>query len=80
EKKPTADLWADQTDEGEMDITYKRLDEILYNLLDLKLGIKEITKKGFSKEEIEKVLRMIRNSEFKRKTPPIPVINTIEEN
>ena len=71
EKKPTADLWADQTDEKEMDITYKRLDEILYNLLDLKLEKEDIIKKGFSKEEIGKVLIMIRNSEFKRNMPPI---------
>ncbi|MCK4654993.1 MAG: NAD+ synthase [Candidatus Cloacimonetes bacterium] len=79
-KKPTADLWADQTDEKEMDITYKRLDEILYNLLDLELEKEEITKKGFSQGEIEKVQRMIKKSGFKRTTPPKPAISTIEEN
>ena len=79
-KKPTADLWTDQTDEGEMDITYKRLDEILCNLLDLKLEKEDIIEKGFSEKEIEKVQRMIRNSEFKRRTPPMPNISALEEN
>ncbi len=69
-KEPTADLWDDQTDEDEMGITYKKLDEILYQLLDLKLNAKKMIENGFSKLEIEKVKRMIKNSEFKRHMPP----------
>jgi len=69
EKNPTADLWENQTDEDEMGITYPKLDEILYNLFDLKKSKKEIIKLGFSAEEIEKVIKMYKNSEFKRRMP-----------
>jgi NAD+ synthase len=70
-KEPAADLWEDQTDEDEMGITYSKLDEILYQMLDLKSVKEEVIKQGFSKNEIEKVENMIRNSEFKRSMPPI---------
>ena len=33
-KKPTADLWDNQTDEGEIGVTYKELDEILFYLIE----------------------------------------------
>ncbi|MCK5051297.1 MAG: NAD+ synthase [Candidatus Cloacimonetes bacterium] len=70
-KKPTADLWEGQTDENEMGITYAELDEILYQMLDLKKEEKELTS-NFSKEKIDKVRRMIQSSEFKRNMPPTP--------
>ena len=69
-KKPTADLWVDQTDEDEMGITYKELDEILYQMLDQKMEYENLIA-AFSKEKIDKAKRMIQMSEFKRNTPPI---------
>jgi NAD+ synthase len=69
-KNPSADLWENQTDEVEMGISYSRLDEILYNLIDLKKSEKKIKELGFSQDEIGKVQRMIKNSEFKRRIPP----------
>lgn len=69
-KKPTADLWAAQTDEDEMGITYKELDEILYQMLDQKIEYEDLIA-AFSKEKIDKVKRMIQVSEFKRNMPPI---------
>lgn len=69
-KKPTADLWDAQTDEDEMGITYKELDEILYQMLDQKMEYEDLIA-AFSKEKIDKVKRMIQLSEFKRNTPPI---------
>ncbi len=68
-KKPTADLWEGQTDEEEMGITYTELDEILYHMLEMKKDEKELIS-IFSNEKIEKVKRMIKNSEFKRRMPP----------
>ena len=35
-KEPTADLWEGQTDEDEMGIKYAELDEILFQMLDMK--------------------------------------------
>lgn len=69
DKKPSADLWQEQTDEYELGITYDKLDVILYNLFDLYKTKKEMINKGFSKENIEKVLDLNKKSEFKRNTP-----------
>ncbi len=69
-KEPTADLWEGQTDEDEMGITYAELDEILYQMLDIKKDDKELIS-TFSEEKIKKVKRMIRTSEFKRRMPNI---------
>ena len=33
-KPPTADLWPDQTDEGELGMTYSDLDRLLYWMVD----------------------------------------------
>ncbi|NQV19452.1 MAG: NAD+ synthase [Armatimonadetes bacterium] len=71
DKQPSADLWQEQTDEDELGITYDELDEILYNLFDLCKTKKEMINKGFSKENIEKVLDLNKKSEFKRSTPPM---------
>lgn len=70
-KMPTADLWEGQTDEDEMGITYAELDEILYQMLDKKMGENELIS-TFTKERIDKIEKMIKNSEFKRKMPPTP--------
>lgn len=71
DKKPTADLWEGQTDEDEMGISYRDLDEILYQMFELKKSEAEIDQ-CFSKDLIETVKRMIKKSEFKRIMPPRP--------
>ncbi|MCP5103637.1 MAG: NAD+ synthase [bacterium] len=70
-KKPSADLWKDQTDEGEIGITYKELDEILYQLIDQRKKAAEIEKAGYSKADIERIKGMIINSQYKRTMPPV---------
>lgn len=74
-KKPTAGLWAGQTDEDELGLSYTRIDRILYHLVDLKKSKKETIAEGFSKNEIEKIIELIKKSEFKRHLPPIPKIS-----
>ncbi len=59
EKPPSGGLWPEQTDEGEMGITYAELDNYL-------LG-RESDKKV--KETIDK---MIKGAEHKKKLPPVP--------
>ena len=41
-KKPTADLWKDQSDEQEIGISYRELDEILYLLVDRRMKVDDI--------------------------------------
>lgn len=63
-KPPTAGLWPGQTDEGEMGITYPELDSIL--------GALEIKKRQtVSIVKVNKVKKMMRNSEHKRLGPKI---------
>jgi len=75
DKRPTADLWEDQTDEDEMGITYPRLDEILYQKYELKKSYEEMTNLGIKQEELEKVTKMVKSSEFKRNMPPVPEVS-----
>lgn len=70
-KTPSADLWENQTDETEIGISYKKLDAILHFLCDLHMSDQEIVAAGNSISEVKKVKKMIENSEFKRKLPPI---------
>jgi NAD+ synthase len=72
DKSPTADLWESQTDEAEMGISYVVLDNILFNLIELGKDKKEILDTGVTEGEIEKVLKMVSISDFKRKMPPVP--------
>ncbi|MET1123849.1 MAG: NAD+ synthase [Archaeoglobaceae archaeon] len=70
-KKPTAGLWVGQTDEGELGITYVKLDKIL-KALEKGYSVEEIVEKlGVSREEVEKVLGMVEASEHKRRLPPV---------
>ncbi|MCF7918825.1 MAG: NAD+ synthase [Candidatus Cloacimonetes bacterium] len=71
-KKPTADLWAEQTDEAEMGLTYTLLDEILYGLYDRKMNEQQLQALGCSKNDISRVKQLYQYSEFKRHLPPQP--------
>lgn len=59
-KPPTAGLWFGQTDEVEMGITYHELDDILDRFCNHK-------KQVATKKTVDKVIKMYRNSEHKRK-------------
>ncbi len=70
-KKPSADLWPGQTDEGEIGLSYRELDKILVGYVDLRLRKEELIEIGFKKEIVEKVLNMVQKSQYKRKMPII---------
>ncbi|MBN1272118.1 MAG: NAD+ synthase [Candidatus Aminicenantes bacterium] len=75
-KKPSAGLWKGQTDEGEIGLTYKELDEILFLRVDNKKSREEILAKGYSEKSVDHILKLIKKSSFKRNLPPIPKIST----
>jgi NAD+ synthase len=75
-KAPTAGLWPGQTDEGEIGLTYAELDEILYGLVDERKSPKDVAAAGHRRSLVDRVVRMIRDSEFKRKMPPIAKLST----
>jgi len=70
DKAPSAGLWTGQTDEKEMGITYEKLDYLLQKLNNPFWAYdKEFVKKNL--ENIVKIASMKKNSEHKRKLPPI---------
>ena len=75
EKKPSADLWVGQTDEGELGISYAEMDRFFYYWYDKKYSFKKLQKLGFKKDFFEKVIKKVKANEFKGKPPfilPIP--------
>ena len=70
-KAPSADLWPDQTDEGEMGITYAEADAILYLLVDGRYTVEEVAAAGHPLDRVQKVLAMVEGSQYKRRLPII---------
>ena len=75
EKKPSADLWEGQTDEGELGFSYRDADDILFELIDRKKNRNEIITSGFKSEIVDSIIEKIKNSEFKRRMPKIAYIH-----
>jgi NAD+ synthase len=75
-KPPTADLWPDQTDEGELGMTYSELDRLLYWMVDRRRTHDELLAMGFLEVTVAHVERMVATSEFKRQTPPVAKLTT----
>lgn len=75
DKKPSADLWQNQTDEMELGISYKTADEILSMILEKKFTATEIKAKGYAKQDVNKVIKLMKKSQFKRQMPPSININ-----
>jgi NAD+ synthase (glutamine-hydrolysing) len=70
-KPPSAELKPDQLDTDSLP-PYSLLDPVLYRYIDLEWPAERIIADGFETGLVEKVLRLVRTSEFKRKqTPPI---------
>ena len=75
EKPPSADLWAGQTDENELGFTYEEVDKLLYLLVDQRYSPDECVEAGFEISFVEKVVRRIRTTQFKRMFPPVAKIS-----
>ncbi len=75
-KKPSADLWKDQTDEGEIGFTYELLDKILYGIVDMRYTDDRLIKEGFKVDDILRIKEMIIGSQFKRTIPPVTKIHS----
>ncbi len=71
DKAPSADLWAGQTDEGELGFTYEEVDQLLTLLVDRRYSPQECIEEGFDVKFIQAVTARIRRSQFKRMQPPI---------
>lgn len=70
-KPPSADLWVDQTDEGELGFTYADVDQLLFLLVDQRLAPDDCIAAGYSEQFVKAVINLIRKNSFKRVVPPI---------
>jgi len=68
-KKPSADLWVGQTDEGELGFTYEEADTLLEMLIDRGLPAEKVEALGYSKQLIDKVLQTVEKNRYKRHMP-----------
>ncbi len=74
EKPPTAGLWKGQTDEKELNMSYTRLDQILYGL-ERKMDVQFIAKETKSTvEDVNRIHQMRVCSQHKRHLPLIPKV------
>lgn len=71
QKAPSADLWAGQTDEGELGYTYAEVDRLLYLLVDQRYTPQECIEAGFAPAFVNSVVERVRRNHFKRILPPI---------
>lgn len=70
-KPPSADLWANQTDEDELGFTYAHVDELLYLLVDQRYRPAEAVAAGFAPEFVQQVIDRMRRYHYKRVMPPV---------
>ncbi|MEK7262963.1 MAG: NAD+ synthase [Bacteroidota bacterium] len=75
DKKPTADLWQGQTDEGEFGFSYNEVDQ-LFNVLQQKdFTLEELLALGFNEDFILNIQERVMKNLFKSKLPPIASVS-----
>ncbi|HTU81644.1 MAG TPA: NAD+ synthase [Candidatus Acidoferrales bacterium] len=74
EKAPTADLEANQTDEGDLGITYERADAILDQLL-LGYSDAQLVERGFAPEDVALIRRRVDGTHWKRHLPTTAMVS-----
>jgi NAD+ synthase len=67
EKRPSADLWPGQTDEGDLGFDYRTADEVLYLLFDLGLSPAEVVACGYEEAVVARITRFEQQFRFKRR-------------
>lgn len=70
-KAPSADLWQDQTDEGELGYTYAEVDRVLYLMVEGRYTVDEVAELGFDHAFVAKVWRRVRQNHYKRTMPNV---------
>jgi NAD+ synthase len=72
DRPPTADLWAGQTDEAEIGVTYEQIDRLLERIVDDgETSMSRLESEGFHGTDISRVVSLMNRNAFKRKLPDI---------
>jgi NAD+ synthase (glutamine-hydrolysing) len=69
EREPSAELAPDQRDSDSLP-PYERLDAILEAFIERDESVDEITAAGFDRDEVVRVLNMVKRAEYKRRQAP----------
>jgi NAD+ synthase (glutamine-hydrolysing) len=72
ERAPSAELRPNQTDQDSLP-TYPVLDAIMEAYVEGDLSPREIIAHGFSRADVERVVRLVRLSEYKRRQAPVGI-------
>ncbi len=75
QKAPSADLWENQTDETELGCTYDDADEILYQLIELRLTVEELVELGYSRDLVQMLTTRVMRNQYKRRPPLIAKVS-----
>jgi len=70
-KPPSADLWAGQTDEEELGLTYDEVDPLLVAMFDQDKSRRELIAAGFAEAVIDRTASLVLANAWKRKPPPV---------
>lgn len=68
-KAPTAELRENQKDEDSLP-PYETLDALLHGLIEEKLSMRALMDRGYPREMVEKVTRLLYSAEYKRRQAP----------
>ena len=74
-KAASADLVVGQTDEDDLGFKYADVDVLLYHLVDLRCSMEELVEKGFDPTFIDRVDRLVRLNQYKRRLPVIAKVS-----
>lgn len=69
-RPPSAELTENQTDEASFDVDYATLDAILHEHIDNEKNAQEIVFLGYTENDVQKVLTLVKKSQHKRMFEP----------
>ena len=75
DKKPTADLWSGQTDEGELGFSYRDVDRLLFAMIDERRSPAELASAGFDERFVRSVQAIVKKSQFNRRPPVVAKVS-----
>jgi NAD+ synthase len=68
-KAPSADLWAGQTDEGELGYSYNDMDQLLYLLIEEKLTAADCVESGIDGDFVAEIISRVKRYRYKSTLP-----------
>jgi len=77
-KAPSADLWEDQSDEGEFGFSYAQIDQVLSAHMEEGKNKEALLSSGYNLELVEMVLERIASNRFKGKLPTIADLTAVK--